>query len=77
MAKKTTTAAKPTRGRKASAAERTTHKPPSIAEMAFQVVKRGQQFFVLNEHHVTVAGPFKSREAAMCRADEMETRAPR
>jgi hypothetical protein len=44
--------------------------------MRFQVVKRGLQYFVTSAG-AAVAGPFKSREAAQKRADEMETRAPR
>jgi hypothetical protein len=44
--------------------------------MRFQVVKRGTQYFVISSG-AAVAGPFKSRESAQKRADEMETRAPR
>jgi hypothetical protein len=50
------------------------HDPPSLAQMRFQVVKRGTEYFVTSAG-AAVAGPYKSREAAQRRADEMETRA--
>jgi hypothetical protein len=65
----------PRRARKA--AKKSCHKPPAIGERTFQVVKRGNQYFVLNQHQAVAAGPFKGREAAQKRADEMEMRAPR
>jgi hypothetical protein len=72
---KRTTAAKSTRKTRTSTTRR--HEPPSIAEMAFQVVKRGREYYVVNEHQVVVAGPLKSREAAQAISDQMQTRAPR
>jgi hypothetical protein len=39
----------------------------------YQVEVRGNQYYVINtKTHVTVGGPFKTRDAAQNRADQLE-----
>lgn len=39
----------------------------------YQVEVRGNQYFVINTHtHITAGGPFKTRDAAQKRADQLE-----
>jgi len=43
----------------------------------YQVEVRGNQYFVVNtKTHVTAGGPFKTREAAQHRADQLERTSP-